>query len=430
MGIANKVRQRLNAFLDRSEPVLESSFSFNRGGYGIGSSVRPHISRTRVTNERSIISSIYNRLAVDAAEIRIQHVALDPKTNKYLSDRQSGLQDCLSLRANVDQPARAFRQDIFATLIDKGVIAIVPVDTANVINLETGSYDIETLRVGHIVEFFPRHVKVNVYNDRKGIREDLILPKTSIAIVENPFYAVMNEPNSTLQRLASKLSMLDSIDAQAASGNLDLIIQLPYVIKSEARREQAEQRRADIESQLRDSTYGIAYTDGTERITQLNRPAENKLLKQIEYLTAQLYTQLGITPEIMNSTASEQVMLNYYRKTIMPMLDAVVEAMATTFLTKTARSQGQSIKYFRDPFALLTLGEFADIADKLTRNEIATANELRAGIGMSPSQEPKADKLQNSNMPQPQDPNDSGPQPTDTGMEGDLQNGSDEDQDA
>jgi len=319
-----------------------------------------------------------------------------------LEEIDTGLNNCLTLEANIDQAATAFRQDIAMTILDEGVAAIVPVDTT-ISPEESGGYDIKTMRVGRIVGWFPQHVRVSVYNEARGMREEVTLPKKMVAIVENPLYSVMNEPNSTLQRLIIKLGLLDAVDNQSASGKLDLIIQLPYVIKSEARRQQAEQRRKDIEFQLKGSQYGIAYTDGTERITQLNRPVENNLMVQIEFLTKLLYSQLGLTPEVMDGTADEKAMLNYNARTIEPLLDAIVEAMRRTFLTKTARTQGQSIMYFRDPFKFVPIGGdggIADIADKFSRNEIVSSNEIRQAIGMKPSQNPKADQLINSNMPQ------------------------------
>jgi hypothetical protein len=351
-------------------------------------------------NERSIISSIYNRLGIDVAAVDIRHVRLDDE-NRFLADMDSGLNNCLTVEANIDQGARAFRQDIAMTLFDKGVIAIVPVDTS-VNPLTSGGFDIKTMRVGHIVGWYPKAVRVNVYNENSGRREEITLPKSYVAVVENPLYTVMNEPNSTLQRLIRKLNMLDAVDEQISSGKLDMIIQLPYTIRSEARREQANQRRKDLESQLNGSKYGIAYADGTEKITQLNRPLENNLLKQIEYLTTMLYSQLGLTPEVMNGTADEATMKNYYNRTIEPIIEAVVEAMRRTFLTKTARSQKQGIMAFRDPFKLVPISEIAEIADKFTRNEIASSNDIRQAIGWKPSKDPKADQLVNSNMPQSQ----------------------------
>lgn len=358
---------------------------------------RPDRVRLR-TPDRLIISSIYTRLGIDVASIDMRHVRTDDQ-KRYLEDIDSGLNSCLTLEANIDQAARAFRQDIAMTLFDRGVAAIVPVDTS--INPEqSGGFDILTLRVGEVVTWYPNHVRVSLYNIDTGAREEITLAKSAVAIVENPLYSVMNEPNSTLQRLLHKLNLLDVIDDQSASGKLDLIIQLPYVIKSEARRQQAEQRRKDIEFQLKGSQYGIAYTDGTEKITQLNRPAENNLMAQIEYLTGMLYGQLGLTEEVMNGTADEKAMLNYWNRTIEPILTAIVEAMRRSFLTKTARSQKQTVMYFRDPFRLVPIENIAEIADKFTRNEILTSNEIRQVVGIAPSKDPKADKLQNSNMPQ------------------------------
>ena len=365
--------------------------------YGASYGTRPDRVRLRIPNERSIISSIYRRLSIDVASVDMRHVRLEDE-KRYVEDLDTGLNSCLTVEANIDQAARAFRQDIAMTLFDRGAAALVPVDTS--INpLETGGYDILTLRVGEIVQWYPQHVRVNVYNEKIAAREEITLHKSVVAIVENPLYSVMNEPNSTLQRLLNKLNMLDVIDQQLASGKLDLIIQLPYVIKSEARRQQAEQRRADIEFQLKGSQYGIAYTDGTEKITQLNRPAENNLMAQIEYLTAMLYGQLGLTEEVMNGTADEKAMLNYWNRTIEPVLSAMVESMRRTFLTKTARTQKQDVKFFRDPFRLVPIDNIAEIADKFTRNEIMTSNEMRQVVGLAPHKDPKADKLINSNMP-------------------------------
>jgi hypothetical protein len=352
-----------------------------------------------LSNERSIISSIYARMSIDIAAADIRHARVDDD-KRYVEDIVSGLNECLTVEANIDQAARAFRQDVVLTLFDRGVAAIVPVDTT--INPATsGGFDIRTLRVGHVVQWYPRHVRVDVYNEQIGRREEVTLEKKFVAIVENPLFAVMNEPNSTLQRLITKLNMLDAIDKQSSSGKLDLIIQLPYVVKSDARRQQAEQRRKDVEFQLKGSQYGIAYTDGTEKVTQLNRPAENNLLKQVEYLVEMLYGQLGITAEVMNGTANEATMLNYYNRTVEPVLAAITEAMKRTFLTKTARTQGQSILFFRDPFKFVPVEQIAEIADKFTRNEIVSGNEIRGFMGIRPSKDPKADELRNSNMPQP-----------------------------
>lgn len=370
--------------------------------WNLGPSYSTPPSRTRmyITNERSMINAIYTRLSMDVASNPILHVRLD-ENKRFVSEVDSGLNNCLTIEANIDQAARAFRQDMAMSLFDKGVIAVVPVDTTLNPNI-TNSFDVKTLRVGEIVQWYPKHIKASVYNEETGMREEVILAKTFVAIVENPLYSIMNEPNSTLQRLIRKLGLLDSVDEATSSGKLDLIIQLPYVIKSEARRQQAEQRREDIEFQLKGSQYGIAYTDGTEKITQLNRPTENNLLKQIEYLTNLLYGQLGLTPEIMNGTADEAAMLNYNNRTIEPILAAITEAMKRVFLTKTARSQLQSIEYFNDPFKLVPVADLAELADKFTRNEIVTSNEFRQILRMKPSSDPKADELRNSNMPQPE----------------------------
>jgi hypothetical protein len=393
-NIWDRVRRAFNAFAPDDPDYGHPEY----GSYGTAISVRPDRPRFTVSNERSIITSIYTRIAIDGASVQIRHVRLDDQ-DRYLEDIDSGLNNCLTLEANIDQAARAFRQDAFMTLCHEGVIALVPVDTT--LNpMLSGSYDILTMRVGRIAAWYPKHVRVSVYNETKGLREELILPKQVLAIIENPLYAVMNEPNSTLQRLIRKLTLLDSVDEQSASGKLDLIIQLPYVIKSEARRKQAEQRRGDIEFQLKSSKYGIAYTDGTEKITQLNRPAENNLMAQVEYLTAMLYGQLGITAEVMNGTADEKAMINYWNRTIEPLTDAIVEGIRRTFLTKTARSQGQSVEYFRDAFKLVPVSDLAEIADKFTRNEIMSSNEFRQVIGIKPSDDPKADQLVNANMPQ------------------------------
>jgi hypothetical protein len=362
------------------------------------SGMRPDRVRLRIQNERSIISSIYTRLSIDVASIDMRHVRTDAE-KRYVADMDSGLNNVLTLEANIDQAARAFRQDVAMTLFDKGVAALVPIDTS--INpSQAGGYDILTMRVGEIVQWYPQHVCVSVYNEATAKREELVLHKSTVAIIENPLYSVMNEPNSTLQRLLHKLNLLDAIDEQSASGKLDLIIQLPYTIRSEARRQQAEQRRTDIEFQLKDSKYGIAYADATEKITQLNRPAENNLMTQVEYLTTMLYGQLGLTEEVMNGTADEKAMLNYWNRTIEPVLTAMVESMRRSFLTKTARTQLQNVVFFRDPFRLVPVGEIAEIADKFTRNEIMSSNEIRQVVGLAPHPDPKADQLINSNMPQ------------------------------
>ena len=368
--------------------------------YAIGPAYYYRPDRPRLTrgNERSIVTAVYNRIALDVSDIDIRHVRLD-ENGRYIEDIDSGLNNCLTVEANIDQTGKAFIQDVVMSMLDEGCVAIVPVDTT--LNPKvTGSYDINSMRTGKIVQWYPQHVKVNLYNDKTGRKEEVTLPKSMVAIVENPLYAVMNEPNSTLQRLIRKLNLLDYVDEQTGAGKLDLIIQLPYVIKSDARRQQAEDRRADIERQLKDSKYGIAYTDGTERITQLNRPVENNLMKQIEYLTSMLYSQLGINQAVLDGTADEKTMLNYTNRSIGPIISAIVDEMKRKFLTKTARSQMQSIRYFKDPFKLVPVNEIAEISDKLTRNEIASSNEIRQIIGWKPSQDPAADELRNKNLNQ------------------------------
>lgn len=396
-----KIERAWNAFSQGSPDVVPDPFGLLQEAQNIGpgNSHNPGQPRRSYSNERSIIGSIYTRLSVDVAGVDIRHVRLD-ENGRYREDMRSGLNECLIVEANVDQGGRAFRQDIVATLFERGVAVIVPVDTSDD-PTSTGSYDIHTLRVGYVVNWHPRHVRVSVYNDKKGVREEVTLPKTKVAIVENPLSSIMNEPNSTLKRLIRTLSYLDAAGEASGSGKLDMIIQLPYTIKTDARREMAEKRREDIEFQLQGSKYGIAYTDGTEKITQLNRPAENNLLKQVEYLTNLLYSQLGLTEEVMNGTADEKTMLNYHNRTVGPILDAIAEAMHRSFITKTARTQGQAIRYFRDPFKLVPINDIAEIADKFTRNEILTANEIRSVIGVKPSSDPKADELRNSNMPEP-----------------------------
>ena len=393
MAILDRVRKAWNAFV-----VEESRYEtpYTQGpSYTITSPSRP---RFRYTNERSIITSIYNRISIDVAGVTLKHIKLDD-LGRYKEDMKTSLNDCLTVEANIDQAPRAFRQDIVMTLFDKGVAAIVPVDTA--VNPATNEvFEIYTLRVGEIVNWYPRHIRVSVYNEAKGVREEITLEKRFVAIVENPLYSVMNEPNSTLQRLIRKLNLLDAVDEQSGSGKLDLIIQLPYVIKSEARRQAAEKRREDIEFQLKGSQYGIAYTDGIEKITQLNRPAENNLLKQVEYLVNLLYDQLGITEKVMNGTADEKEMLNYNVRTVEPIVDAVVEAMQRAFLGFTGTKRNEKIQPFKDPFKLVPVSQIAEIADKFTRNEILSSNEIRGVIGFQPSKDPKADELRNSNMPQ------------------------------
>ena len=383
---------------------------------------RPDRVRFTKGNERSIVTSVYNRIALDVSSISIKHCKLD-ENGRYMSDINSGLNECLNLQANIDQTGRAFIQDVVMSMLDEGCVALVPVDTTFDPEL-TGSYDIQSIRTGKIIEWYPEHVKVQVYNEKTGKKEDVTVPKSIVAIIENPLYAVINEPNSTMQRLVRKLSLMDVTDEQTASGKLDLIIQLPYVIKTEARRQQADQRRKDIEMQLAGSKYGIAYTDGTEHITQLNRSVENNLMKQVEYLTNMLYSQLGITQTILDGTADEQTMLNYYSRTIEPIISAITDEMKRKFLTKTARTQMQSIMFFRDPFKLVPVNNIAEIADKFTRNEIMTSNEIRQIVGLKPSKDPKADKLINSNISQPNEKvkeyiNKS----TETNSEGDETNG-------
>lgn len=398
--IVDRLKHAWNAFASPEQQRRREPFTENYGSSASYGS-RPDRTRLFISNERSIISSIYTRLGIDIAAVDIRHVRTDEQ-KRYFEDIESGLNKCLTLVANIDQPARMFRQDIAMTLFDKGVVAIVPVDTS-ISPLESAGYDIETMRVGEVVTWYSHHVRVSLYNERTAMREEILLHKNAVAIVENPLYSVMNEPNSTLQRLIRKLNLLDTVDEQSASGKLDLIIQLPYVIKSDARRQQAEQRRKDIEFQLKGSKYGIAYTDGTEKITQLNRAVENSLLTQIEYLHKMLYAQLGLTEEVMNGTADEKAMVNYNNRTIEPVVAAIVEAMRPRFLTKTARTQRQTIMYFRDPFKLMPVSDIADVADVMARNEIMASNEIRQALGIRPSKEPKADKLINSNMPQAAD---------------------------
>ena len=388
----DRLQHAWNAFVYNDKTYTNPQ---NLGGFSTFKPDRVHFSRGV---EKSIVTSVYNRLALDVASLAIKHVRLD-ENGRYMEEVNSGLQNCLNVEANIDQTGRAFLQDVVMSMLDEGCVAIVPVDTT-VNPAVSGSYEINTMRTGKILEWYPAHVRIRVYNDKKGIHEELTLPKSSVAIIENPLYAVINEPNSTMQRLIRKLNLLDVVDEQTSSGKLDLIIQLPYVIKSEARRRQAEERRKDIEMQLSGSKYGIAYTDGTERITQLNRPAENNLMKQVEYLTSMLYSQLGLTQSIMDGSADEKTMLNYYNRTIEPIIAAIVDEMKRKFLTKTARSQRQTVMYFRDPFKLVPVNEIAEIADKFTRNEIMTSNEIRQIVGMKPSDDPSADELRNKNLNQ------------------------------
>lgn len=383
-----------NAFIGR-DPT--NRFLYNENWSG-GYSYRPDRSRMNYGNERSIISSIYNRISVDCAAITIQHVKTD-ENNRYLETISSKLNNCLTLDANLDQTGRALIQDIVLSMFDEGCVAVVPTDTSTNPN-KTDSYDILALRTGRITEWFPYYVKVEVYNENTGQKQQIMMNKKDVAIIENPLYAVMNEPNSTLRRLIRKLNLLDAVDEQSSAGKLDLIIQLPYTIRTPQRRQQAEDRRKDIENQLAGSKYGIAYADATEHITQLNRPVENNLMNQVQYLTSMLYSQLGLTENIFNGTADEQTLLNYYNSTVEPIMSAIADEFKRKFLTKTARTQHQSIMFFRDPFKLVPINNIAEIADKFTRNEILTSNEIRGIIGFKPSNDPKADQLINSNLNQ------------------------------
>lgn len=387
--IFERLQHSWNAFRGRDRPIQYSDL-------GLSSYRRPDRTYLRVSNERSIITAIYNRIAMDVAANKIEHVKLDDNA-RYVETVKDGLNNCLTLEANLDQTSRAFIQDAVLSMFDEGCIAIVPIDTSIDPN-KSASFDIQSMRVGKITQWYPEHVRVQVYNEKRGIKEELTVPKRMVSIIENPFYAVMNEANSTLQRLIRKLNILDAIDEQSGAGKLDLIIQLPYVIKSTARQEQAEARRKQIETQLAGSKYGIAYTDGTERITQLNRPVENNLMSQIEYLMNTLYSQLGITPEILNGTADEKTMLNYNNRTIEPILSALVDEMKRKFLTKTARTQGHSIVFSSEPFKLVPINNIAEIADRFTRNEILSPNEIRQIIGFKPVADQQADELRNRNL--------------------------------
>ena len=392
MEIFDRIQHAWNAFMNKDP-------TYNYQGIGMGYSYRPDRPRLTRGNERSIINSIFNKIALDVASIDIVHCKLD-ENNRYIETIDSGLNNCLTLEANIDQTGRAFIQDVVMSMLDEGSVAIVPVDTT--INpKDTNSYDIVSMRTGKILAWYPEHVRVQLYNEKTGKKEELILPKKTVGIIENPLYTVINEQNSTMQRLKRKLALLDMVDEQNSSGKLDLIIQLPYVVKSDARRQQAEKRRKDIEMQLVGSKYGIAYTDGTERITQLNRPIDNNLFTQVESLTSMLYSQLGITQSVLDGTADEKTMLNYYNRSIAPFVDAIVDELKRKFLSKTARTRRQSIQAFRDPFKLVPVNELAEIADKFTRNEILSSNEIRQIIGRKPSKDPKADQLVNSNISQP-----------------------------
>lgn len=393
LSFSSRLRHAWDVFRNR-EPTYDFQDT------GPSSSYRPDRTRLSGANERSIITSIFNRIALDVSSINIKHCRID-ENGRFKESINSGIDSCLNLEANIDQTGRAFIQDVVMSMLDEGCVAIVPIETT-FDPILTGSYDITSMRTGKILEWYPQHIKVRIYNERTGKQEDIKIPKSMAAIIENPLYAVINEPNSTMQRLVRKLVLLDSVDEATRSGKLDMIIQLPYVIKSEARKAQADKRRKDIEEQLK-GPYGIAYVDGTEKIVQLNRPLENNLMKQIEYLTNLLYSQLGVTQEVLNGTANEQTMLNYNSRTIEPIISAIVDEMKRKFLTKTARTQNQTIKFFRDPFRLVPVNDIAEIADKFTRNEILTSNEIRQIIGMKPSDDPKADKLVNSNLNQPDD---------------------------
>lgn len=390
MGLKNRLQHAWNAFANK-DPTYSSGY----GGY-LYRPDRPRFSRG---NERSIVTAVLNKISMDCAAINVEHVRLDDN-NRFVEVLNTGLNKCLTLEANLDQTGRAFIQDAVMSLMDEGCIVIVPVETTLNPNI-SGGFDITNMRVGKVLEWYPDRVGIRVYNEKTGQKQDIIMPKNAVSIVENPLYAVMNEPNSTMQRLIRKLNILDAIDEQSGSGKLDLIIQLPYLVRSQQRKQQAEERRKAIEDQLSNSKYGVAYTDGTEHVTQLNRSVENNLMSQIEYLTSMLYSQLGITQSVMDGTADDKTMLNYYNRTIEPILSAIVDEMKRKFLTKTARSQKQSIVFFRDPFRLVPVADLAEIADKMTRNEIMSSNEIRQIVGMKPSDDPKADELRNKNLSEP-----------------------------
>ena len=413
-SFGTRLQHAWNVFTNRDpiRPTYDAGMSYSN---------RPDRVQLRYGNERSIIASIYNRIAIDVAAIMIQHVRID-QNGRFLEAVKSGLNECLTLAANKDQTGRAFILDVVMSMFDEGCVAIVPVDTT-VDPTITGGYDINSLRTAKVIEWFPNDVRLKLYNDRTGQKEEITMPKSTVAIIENPLYSVMNEPNSTLKRLIHKLNLLDAIDKQSGSGKLDLIIQLPYVVKSQTRKDQADQRRKEIEMQLAGSKYGIAYIDGTEKVTQLNRPAENNLMAQIQYLTSMLYSQLGMTEEVFNGTADEKTMINYYNRTVEPVIAAIADGMKRSFITKTARTQGQTIMYFRDPFKLVPVNELADIADKFTRNEILSSNEVRAIIGYKPSNDPAADELRNKNLNRQEPPSEQKPaEITDDETKGDTEN--------
>lgn len=391
-NLGSRLKHAYNAFMNR-DPTKDYV------SYGQSSYENPSRKRMSMGNEKSIVTSVYNRIALDVGAMDIKHCKMDDE-GRFIENVDSRLNSCLTIEANIDQTGRALIQDIVLSMLDEGVVAVVPTETETNIN-SSGTFDIYSLRTGKILAWYPSHIRVLVYNEKVGRKQELVVPKKSVAIIENPLYAVVNEPNSTLKRLIRKLNLLDYVDEQSGSGKLDLIIQLPYLVKSEARKQQADDRRKEIERQLTNTKYGIAYTDGTEKITQLNRPVENNLMKQIEYLTSMLYSQLGITQSVLEGTADEKTMLNYYTRTIEPIVSAIVDEMRRKFLTKTARTRGHTIYYFRDPFKLVPIDNIAEIADKFTRNEIMTSNEIRQKIGMKPSNDPKADQLINSNISQP-----------------------------
>lgn len=406
-SLMNKLKHGWNAFNDNQD----IEYVNRTVDYGNNYSSRPDRRRSSSSNERSIVSAILTHIAMDVATIDIKHVRLDDN-DRFVEGINSGLNNCLTIEANIDQAARHFRQDLVMSMFEHGVIAVVPIDTT--LNpIQTGGYDINTMRIGEIISWHPRHVKVRVYDDRpgQGRKRELTLPKDMVAIIENPLYSIMNEPNSTLQRLVRKLNLLDAVDEASSSGKLDILIQLPYALKSEARKQQAEQRQNDILQQLRGASHGIAYLDSTEKVTQLNRPAENNMLAQIQYLTTMLYGQLGLTETVFNGTADEATMLNYHNRTVEPILGAVAEALRRSFLTKTARTQRQSVEYYRDPFKLVSVKDLAEIADKFTRNAIFSSNEVRGLVGFKPSVDPAADELRNKNIPEPVPPPDSAPTP-------------------
>lgn len=416
MTIKDRFKHAWNAFRNR-DPTM-----YTYQDVGLGSSYQPGRASFSGGNERSIVTAIYNRIAVDVAAIDFKHVKLDGR-GRFVSEIRDPLNECLTLQANIDQTARAFKQDIVISMLDEGVVAVMPTVTNQSPSIGGEGWKIYEMRTAKIVQWYPRHVRLRLYNDLKGKQEEIVMPKEAVAIIENPFYAIMNEPNSTMQRLVRKLNLLDLLDEQLGSGKLDLIIQLPYVIKTDVRRKQAEDRRKDIENQLSGSKYGIAYTDGTEKITQLNRPVDNNLMNQIEYLTSMLYGQLGFSKTLLDGSADEKTMLNYDTRIVEPVVSAIADAMKVKFLSRTARTQGQTIVAFRDPFRLVPVSQIAEIADKFTRNEIMTANEIRQVIGMLPSDDPNADILKNKNISHPEDEEDPIVYPTgEEGDEGEIQN--------